>query len=178
MTIGDIENRIRALDRNAYAVFSQHGNEPKAKDVAAFETKVGFALPQQFRDFVVHPLGGLYVEVKEEIWPRPHEFDVRPAWGFQFGLRVYALSTDAPDWLSMQKAWADMQQQGHTAFVPFLKIESDPDPYCFTDKGQIVIWRHEMPDDPDSFDGGFFDALIRELDALEERKHRFLASKP
>ena len=178
MTIVDIEQRIRALDRKVYAVFSQHGSEPKAKDVAAFESKVGLALPQQFCDFAIHPLGGLYVEVKEELWPRPHEFDVGPAWRFHYGLRVYGLSADAPEWLSMQKAWTDLQQQGYPAFVPFLKVESDPDPYCFAKDDQIIIWRHETPDEPESFDGDFFDALLHELDALEERKIRFLAGKP
>ena len=176
MTIADIEQRIRALDRKVYAVFSQHGSEPKAKDVAAFENKGGCALPQQFRDFAIHPLGGLYVEVKEELWPRPREFDVGPAWRFHYGLRVYALSADAPEWLSMQKASADLQQ-GYSALVPFLKVESEPDPYCFTKDGQIVIWRHETPDDPDPFDGDFFDALLHELDTLEERKNRLLAGK-
>ena len=39
-------------------------------DVISFEEQIGFRLPLEFREFAIHPLGGLYMAMKEELWPR------------------------------------------------------------------------------------------------------------
>jgi len=169
MPISDIEAYFRSYDRKSSDVYSQNGAEPSAKDVSAFEKEIGFPLPQEFRDYAVHPLGGVYMGVKEEIWPEPEPYSVGPFWSFLRGVLVYSLSSEAPDWLSMRDAWRIFSEDGHPELVPFLKVLGDADPYCFTTDGGIVIWRHETPDTPQAVDMSFSQVLIHELRELEQR---------
>jgi hypothetical protein len=69
----------------------------------------------------------------------------------------------------MQKAWAEMCEQGYPELVPVLRVATDADAYCFTKEGKLVIFRHETPDEPDAVEGSFFDALLYELGELEHR---------
>jgi hypothetical protein len=172
MSLNEIYSYFRDYDRDSYEVYAQQGAEPSQADVAAFETLVGFSFPEEFRTFVVHPLGGLYMAVKEDLWPRADKYQVGPFWSFLYGLRVYSLSKQAPKWLQIEEAWRSMSQQGYPQFVPFLKILSDPDPFCFTREQRIVVWRHESPQDPEPVTGSFSEVLVREIHALEERKAR------
>ena len=167
-----VEDWVRNRDRHAYTVVAQQGAEPTVDDVATFEKAIGFEFSDEFRDYLVHPLGGLVVEVVEKLWPRPKEFDVGPAWSFCFGLYAYSLSPEAPEWLSMQKAWDGMRVKGYPQYLPVLRLAGDADRYCLTKSGDLVIWRHETPDTPDAFDGDFLDALTYELTELEGRKNR------
>src|SRR4051794_8393108 len=99
MPLDEITNYFRSYDKKSYVVFAQYGNEPSLEDVTRFGAKVGFRFPEEFRQFAIHPLGGVYIEVKEEIWPRPKEYDVGPFWSFLYGVYVYSLSSEAPDFL-------------------------------------------------------------------------------
>lgn len=171
-----IEEWVRNRDRKAYTVVAQQGAEPTLDDVAVFEKQIGFDFPDDFRRYLVHPLGGLVVEVVEDLWPRPKQWEVGPAWSFRFGLYAYSLSPEAPEWVSMQAAWNDMCVDGYPQYLPVLRIASDADRYCLTKKGNLVIWRHETPGEPDSFDGDFFAALAYELAELDARKDRKLQS--
>jgi hypothetical protein len=177
MPISDIENFLRSWDRDTYAIFAQQGSEPTLQDIDNFQSEVGFSFPEEFREFAVHPLGGLYVEVKEALWRRPKAGDVGAFWTFLYGFRVYSLSKAAPDWLQMRAAWEQMRANGAGEFVPFLKVMGDADPYCFTRSGGVVIWRHESSDRPESVDLGFSDIVMAEIHALEERKNRKLAQR-
>lgn len=172
MSISGIEKFVGNRDRERYDLFAQQGNEPSLADVAVFEENIGFALPDEFREFLVHPLGGLYLEAKEEIWPSPKEFEVGPFWSFLRGIMVYCLSTEAPECLQLELAWNEMKEAGYPELIPFLKVIGDADPYCFTKDGQIVIWRHEEPDDPEQIKLTFSEAVLYENAELEERVER------
>ena len=88
MALDDIYNYFRHYDAKSFYVVACQGNEPSEADLAAFEASVGFRLPTEFRQFTMSPLGGLYIEVREELWPRPKGYDVGPFWSFLFGLKV------------------------------------------------------------------------------------------
>jgi hypothetical protein len=174
MPLGNIYNYFRSYDKTSYAVFAQQGAEPNETDIAGFESRIGFRLPDEFREFAVHPLGGLYMEVKAELWPRLQPGQVGPFWTFLYGMMVYSLSKKAPDWLQMSHGWTRMVQDGYPRLVPFLKIRGDADPYCFTPDQRIVIWRHETPTESESVSESFSEVVMREIRALEERKARKL----
>jgi hypothetical protein len=139
MALHDIEGYFRNYDKKSYEVFTQKGAEPSWPTVAAFEAQIGFHFPDEFREFAVHPLGVFYMAVREELWPRARAYDVGPFWSFLYGLMVYSPSSRAPDWLQISSAWRQMSDDGYPQFVPFLKIVSDPDPYCFTRDQKIII---------------------------------------
>jgi hypothetical protein len=172
MPLQEIYSYFSSYDKKVYDVFAQQGVEPSMADIAAFETRIGFRLPDEFREFAVHPLGGLYMEVKEELWPRPRPLDVGPFWTFLYGFKVYGLSTKAPDWIQMDPAWRRMADSGFPQCIPFLKIECDSDPYCFTPEGKIIVWRHETPTEPDEISKSFSEVVMFEIRELEERARR------
>lgn len=177
MPIANLENYFRAYDKNTYSVFAQQGNEPSAVQLETFEAEIGFRLPDDFRAFALHPLGGLYIEVKESLWPRAERYAVGPFWSFLRGFFIYSLSGQAPEWMQIRRVRQEFADAGHANLVPFLKVIGDTDPYCFTSDGRVVIHRHETPDDPETVTGNFGDIVMKQLHELEERKNRKLAAK-
>jgi hypothetical protein len=178
MPLDQIASYFKTYDKKSYEVFAQQGAEPSTADVIAFESRIGFRFPADFREFAVHPLGGLYMVVKEELWPRAREYEVGPFWSFLYGLVVYGLSSQAPDWLQMGHAWRHMCDAGYPQFVPFLKVIGDPDPYCFTLDQRIVIWRHETPTEVEEVAKSFSEVLMFEIHELEQRKERRIKGEP
>ena len=178
MSLEQIERYFRNYDKKSYEVFSQLKDGPSTADVAAFEKRVGFHFPAEFREFAIHPLGGLYVAVKEELWPRPNAYDVGPFWSFLYGFMVFGLSAKAPDWLQMSNAWIRLSEDGDAQLVPFLKVIGDPDPYCFTRDQKVVIWRHENPSEPEEVAESFSEVLMFEIHELEQRKEQKVKGEP
>jgi hypothetical protein len=79
----------RILDRymdKDFSLLACGENAASEKEIKAFEKKIGFTLPEDFREFSMSPLGSLLIEVKEDIWPRGKAFDVGPFWSFLYGL--------------------------------------------------------------------------------------------
>lgn len=161
------ETYFRSYDKKKFRVVAQQGAEPDEAAIRSFEREIGFRLPEDFREFSMHPLGGLHMEAHDEVWPPAKEYATGPFWSFLRGLMVYGFSPEAPEWLSIAQAWRGMHENGSPHLVPFLKIIGDPDPYCFTSSGNIVIWRHEEPDDPELVEDEFYEVLMDEIDELE-----------
>jgi hypothetical protein len=178
MPLHEIESYFRNYDKKSYEVFSQQGAEPSPAAVAAFEEYIGFRFPADFREFAIHPLGGLYMAVKEELWPRPRAYEVGPFWSFLYGLMVYGLSPKDPDWLHMSNAWRRMSEDGNPQFVPFLRVIGDADPYCFAPNQKIVRWRHENPSEPEQVEQSFSEVLMFEVHELEKRKEQKITGEP
>ncbi len=169
MSMDKVIEFVKTRDHELFNVIAQQGAEPTEKQVAEFEDRIGFRFPDDYREYLVHPLGGIYIEAQEAIWPRPELYSVGPFWSFLYGFFAYGLSEEAPEMMNMPLAWEEMSEEGYPKLVPFLKVIGDADPYCFTEKGDIVIWRHEEPDEPEPFKGTFSDAIVHELEELSER---------
>ncbi len=135
-----------ALDANLdgdFSVFACGPNAPTDAVLRAFETQLGYTLPQDFREFSMSPYGGIYIEVKETIWPKSKPNDVGQFWSFLRGVMTYGFAKDVPDWMDMRKAAAQFQQTSGTKFAPFLKVIGNADVYCFDPNGAVRRWDHE-----------------------------------
>lgn len=177
MPLDDLYHYFERYDATVFNVATCQGQEPTEEHVAAFEQTVGFRLPDEFRAFTKSPLGGLYIEVKEELWPRPGLYAVGEFWGFLYGLKVFGMaSRSIPPWLDIRKRYAALAESGNGDLVPFLQLVGDGDVFCFDRDGRITAWRHDEPDarEPDDVQS-FSDLLMRELHQLEGRKTRKLA---
>jgi hypothetical protein len=160
-------------DRERFDLFAQQGSEPSEVDVAELEAKVGFRLPDDVRTLLLHPLGGLYVEASESVWPRAQAFDVGPFWTFLRGVQVYGLSPEAPDFLDMEVAHDALVSDGVEGLVPVLKVLGDPDLYCVGADGRIVRWHHDDPDaEPEPVGLDLLALLLREIAELDARIDR------
>ena len=116
------------------------------------------------------PLGGLYMDVREELWPRAKEYDVGPFWSFLYGLKVFGIAEGIPDWLDLR---VQFEQFGEKRFVPFLQRVGDANCWCFDGDGRIFLWSHEG-EDPEPCAASFPELLLDEIHALESRKDRKL----
>jgi hypothetical protein len=172
MTIAGVHDWVRHRDHDLFNVVACQGHEPTEADIAAFERECGFRLPSEFREFTMSPLGGLYVEAREEVWPVATEFEVGPFWSFLRGVKVFGIAADIPDWLDIRVQYANMREEGFGSLVPFLQVETDANKYCFNPAGAIVVWDHEDPEAQEPVDLGFGELLARELTDLEDRVRR------
>ncbi len=172
MPLDDVFEFFRHYDRETYEVFACQGNEPTDDDIVDFEREVGYRLPDDFREFTKSSLGGLYMAVREELWPRPKPYAVGPFWSFLYGLNVFGIATDIPDWLDIRVRWRQFRDQAWADLIPFLQRIGDADAYCFNTDGQIVEWSHDEPDERRVVDMTFPDLLLQEIHELDERKNR------
>jgi hypothetical protein len=172
MALEDVFNYFTRYDKRTFQVVACQGNEPSEADVAAFEADVGFRLPEEFREFTMSGLGGLYMEVREEFWPRAKAYDVGPFWSFLYGIQVFGIAEGIPDWLDIRVQYAEFKAEGFGELVPFLQLVGDADKYCFDSRGRIIRWSHEQPEEREVVDLSFGDLLMREIRELEVRQRQ------
>lgn len=167
----DFEAIMRKHIDREFSLFACGEKPPSQADIAAYERDAGCELPSDFRAFAQGPLGGLYVEVKEEVWPRAKPLEVGPFWSFLYGLAVYGFVHDIPEWMDMRRQGETFRGAVGDTYLPFLKIMADPDLYCFGKDGRISQWSHEMGEFRaiDSF-AELLDFELAELKTRKERK--------
>ncbi len=165
-------------NRDFYYLVTAGKDAPSSRQVEDFAAEYGVALPEDYLAHAIGHWGSLYIEVKEDFWPRHKAYDVGPFWSFLYGLFVYAYSDNAPDWMLIRTATERFKAMGHQV-IPFLKIIGDADVYCFNSEGRIQRYLHEE-DGFRNYDGSFFDLLKQEfleLDKRREMKSRQLSSQ-
>ncbi len=151
---------------------------PSKSSIADYEKQIGFALPEDFRDFSCSPVGGVYIAVKEAIWPRPKAYEVAPFWSFLYGFFVYGFGKEIPEWMDIRLATPKFREETKSNYVPCLKILGQADGYCFDESKKLRQWDHEtgeMAQIQKSFTEIFTQELI-ELKVRKERKKAEAAS--
>ncbi|MCG8667807.1 MAG: SMI1/KNR4 family protein [Pseudomonadales bacterium] len=151
-----------------YYIVAAGESAPTEKDIKAFAKRQGVKFSKEYIAHSSNYFGGLYLEVKEEIWPRAKAGDVGPFWSFLYGITTYAYSDEAPDWMNIEIVTSEFNEMGHNV-VPILKVMGDSDVYCFDQNGSIVQWSHEL-DEFEPYDGDFYDLLSYEIQELEQRR--------
>jgi len=167
------------LDANLdgdFSVFACGSNAPTEEVLQAFEAQLGYTLPQDFREFSMSPYGGIYIEVKETIWPKSKPNDVGQFGSFLRGMMTYGFAKDVPDWMDMRKAAAQFQQTSGNRFAPFLKVIGNADVYCFDPQGTVRRWDHETREAV-PVDKTFVAIFADELGELPKRKEKKKAEK-
>ncbi len=159
-----------------FSVFACGKGAPPESTIRDFEKEIGFSLPDDFREFSKSPLGGVYIEVKEGIWPRPKPYAVGPFWSFLYAMFTFAFGRDIPEWMDIRAQTREFRRDTRTALVPFLKIMGDADVYCFDERGTVRRWDHETGDAP-ALQMTFSEVFAFEVGELKERKERKKAKK-
>lgn len=161
----------RHLERGVYNICACGEDATLSKEIKDFEKKIGYCLPDDFVDFSMSSLGGIYVEVKEEFWPRAKAYDVGPFWSFLYGLAVFGFAHDVPEWMDIRKKAEEFKVETESDYIPFMKIMGDADLYCFGEDKKIYQWSHET-NAFERIDKNFIDLLEYELSELQQRKDR------
>ncbi len=136
----------------------------------AFESEFNIKLPEDFKEFTMSPLGGLYMEVREEIWPMAQEYEVAPFWEFCRGIMVYGISSEVPEYLDLRANTRAFHESGLSDCIPFFSVIGDGEQiFCFDREGKIVVFDgYEMHD----VEGDFESFLLGQIAELEERKDK------
>jgi len=149
---------------------------PSVEEVEAFASEAGVRLPEDFIDFSVSQIGGLYLAVKEELWPRGKVFDVGPFWSFLYGLYVYGFGREIPEYMDIRVQTPIFRAESGTNLVPCITIITDANVYGFDPDGVLRRWDHETGEcEPVS--KTFVEALEFEVAELEARKVKKLQER-
>jgi len=135
--------------------------------------RLGFRVPPELSAHLVGKFPGIYVEVKEAVWPRPKQYDAGPAWTFLYALHTFTAAPESQPWMRLDEAAIAFQRETGLKAAPVLKVVGDPDLYCVTEKGRLARFLHqESRLEPVPL--GFWDLLDREVGELALRKKRKL----
>jgi hypothetical protein len=162
------------LDGESFFMVSSQDSAPSETQLRRAAADLGCVFPDEFVAHASNKYGGLYVEVKEELWPRAKQADVGPFWSFLYGLFTYNIADGIPEFMDLAANAREFQAETQLPAVPFLKIIGDADVYCFAANGQIARYDHEL-NELEMVDRTFFDLLDYELGELVDRKERKLA---
>lgn len=159
------------IENEIYTICACGDNSPSKKEIKDLEKKIGYTLPDDFKDFTMSSLGGLYVEVKEEFWPRAKEYEVGPFWSFLYGIVVYGIAKDVPEWMDIRSQIEEFRKESGSNYTPFMKVIGDANIYCFGEDKKIYLWNHEIAEFED-VNKSFIELLDYELSELKKRKNK------
>jgi hypothetical protein len=162
------------LDKD-FRVSPMAENRASIKDIQAIEEKLKIKFPEEY---IAHLLAegaevlgerGLYIEVKEEVWPRPKQYDVGPFWSFLYGIHTFTPMMESQDWMRLDSVGKQFYEESGINAAPILKIIGDADLYCVNEIGKIVQYNHEK-NIVVGIDMDFWELFEKELSELKERK--------
>lgn len=178
MALDKIYEYFRNYDKQTYQVVACMGNEPSEQDIKNFENQYKVNLPADFREFTMSSLGGLYMEVREEIWPRAKQYDIGPFWSFCRGIKVYGIAKGIPEFLDIRVRTKELHNEGFNNYIPFLSIIGNGDEiFCFDKNNKIVLLDYYETGEVTPVVGDFSDCLMNQIRELEERKNMKMQGK-
>lgn len=154
-----------------YNLFAAQDKAPTKSKLLMIQKRLGIQFPKEFIAHSINQYSGIYIEVKENLWPRPNEFDVGPFWSFLYGLFVYSAGEDAKEFMNLEKCGMEFQKFTNLRAAPFLHVINDADVYCFNDKGLIFRYNHES-NELKFVNKSFWEVFEFELKELHERKEK------
>jgi len=176
-TLQDFKNHFEKLNDDFMIYTSK--NQPATLDIIhQYESEKAISINKDIQEFLLE-FGSLILEVKEEIWKRPQEFDVLPSWKFGYGFFVYGLSSDEnfPNWLSYEEKYLEAQNYDATSLGQmFYKRSGNLYRAYFKDE-TITIEFDKYGEDREIFEGNFYDFLISEVDNLEKDYLEYINEK-
>lgn len=176
-TLDDFKNRFQDLNDD-FMLFTSKSNPATAAMIQNYEAAKGLQFNEEVREFLL-TFGSLILEVKEEIWKRPEEFDVLPSWKFGYGFFVYGLSSDEnfPDWLSYEEKYDEAEKSNATSLGQLFFKRSGNLYRAYVNGETITVEYDKFGDDREVFNGNFYDFLIAEVDTLEKDYVDYLNEK-
>lgn len=157
-----------------YRVFSSVKRPPSAADVARAAKALGRTLPPEYRAFVER-WGSLIVDVKPEIWRRPVEFEVRPAWQMDYARVVFGVvppGEQAPPWVDVVHQAKHLADRGAPDdFLPVLRrLGGNGDVHGYDDEGAFSLLSHDTQELEPA--GTFVETLLEEIEGLRRDRER------
>jgi hypothetical protein len=162
------------LDNDCRLLCSMH-DPPTPGEVQAIVAAVDMPLPEEYLAFQRH-FGAAYVEVKEDIWPRPRPYAVGPYWSFLYACIVFGIGPEVPELLDIRVAAETVRNIFGPSLpfplTPLFRWMGSADYTCCDSQGRLFQLSHEAPESPEPLSGSFFDFLGASLQTLVKNKTR------
>jgi hypothetical protein len=156
------------LDQD-FRVFPMAERRSMPSEVEAIGQRFGVRYPPQFISHVCGKFPGVYVEIKEEVWPRPKPYDVEPFWSFLYALHSYTAAAQSEEWMRLDAAAELFRTRTDLLAAPILRVVRDADLYCVNAQAHLCQWHHET-NELEPIDIDFWDLFEREVANLHDRK--------
>jgi len=155
-------------------VYPMAERRASAAEVVSIGERLGVRFPAEYVDHLSGRFAGTYVEVKEEVWPRPRPLEVGPFWTFLYAVHSYTPVAESHDWMRLDLVGERFQAHTGLVAAPVLRVEGDPNVYCADDRGALWHYDHELNTlTPEEVD--FWALYEREIAGLLARKRDRLA---
>jgi hypothetical protein len=158
-------NRVLDTLGDDFRLFSARRTPPGEGPVAEAERALGVAFDPAYRSFLC-AWGSMIVDVKEDVWPRPVEFEVRPLWQMQFGRVVNGVGPGAPPVASTLDWARRMRERTAEPLIPVIHAFGGGAIHCYDGAGRFGIWAHDSGFEPIAI--GFVDAVVETITTLRE----------
>lgn len=167
MSLSELEQYVLNYNKSHYRLMGNGRCPPSGRQWEAFETAIDFKFPEQFKEFSLSAVGGLYLEVYEELWDRPKNVEPGLEWKNLYSIKVFGIGFGVPTWLDLREEVNALPKE-ETDLVPFMARGSECERYCFDLDEQIVRW---SPEDGERtlVEENFYSLLMKEISDLAER---------
>src|SRR4051794_27315272 len=91
----------RHLDRD-FTVSPMAATKQTRQQLQELSSKLAITYPPEFIAHVCGAFPGIFVEVKEAIWPRSKEYDIGPFWSFLYAVHTFTPATDSEPWMRLE----------------------------------------------------------------------------
>ena len=171
MSLRDIEEFVRTYNIAVYRLIASGRSAPSSERFESFEDSIDFRFPADFREFSLSPLGGLSFRVCEDLWPEPVGEGTED-WHHLYGINVFGIGIGVPAWLDLREELSALPPE-ETDLVPFMGRGGEPHRYCYDLDHQIIRWC-PATGEREVIGMSFYDLLMAEIEALEERRERYM----
>lgn len=154
---------------------------PTPDQLSALKSQLNCDFPQEYLDYLAEN-GATYLQVKEEVWKKPQQYEVRAAWEMMSAIIVLGIPSaeeeaNFPDMLNLVKITQEFQPMFNSPLIPFFKWESDNIITCFDHQGKIFNLSYGDPENPEPIDMTFNAFIESQIEKLVVNKNRYKAKE-
>lgn len=178
-TFQDFMNCMELLNDD-FMWYNYKKNPASAQQIAEYENSHGLKFTDEVKEFL-QTLGAVILEVEKDVWPRPNEGDILPAWEFGYGMFIYGLSSEENmlKWMTYDEKFSETMAYGDISLGQlFFKRSGNLYRAYINNDGVITIEYDDLGDDRNIFDGDFWDFLISEIDKLDADYKEYVKLHP
>lgn len=166
------DQTVAILDRHLdsdFRVFPMAETATTLAQLVTIGKRLGVVYPPELAAHICGRFPGVFVEVKESLWPRPKPYDVGPFWTFLYGLHTYTSAPESVDWMRLDFVASTFQKQTGIRAAPVLRVVGDANLFCVDGDGRLMQFDHEQ-NVLNPLDVNFWELFEREIAALKSRK--------
>lgn len=180
MTITEFDAKLSEVLDADCRLLSAQSSPPSSTEVGQLSAELGVPLPDDFLAFQAK-YGATYLEIVEDVWPRPRHYQAGPYYTFLYACVVFGIGREVPDWLDIRHAAAEFRdslgRDLDQRFVPVFRWVGSADRVCVDDRGQLFEVSHDLAH-PKRIEATFLDYVLTQYATLVRNKSTLRRDAP